>query len=143
MRHEIKPIACFCLVVACSSHQRPAELQFRTADTLYTIRFPASRISEAQMRQLVVLCPLVTDYAGVPAPVGLWAVGKVTGARRNKSLVPLPLDRCIPSDPAYSACPASSPDSARHIQNAEVNLERSRRGLQWLRTTSHPPELDA
>ncbi len=134
-------LACV-IAIACSSHQRPTELEFKTADTLYVVRFQSSRISEAQMRELVVLSPLVTDYAGVPSPPGLWAVASVKGARRDKSLVPLPLDRCITADAAYSGCSKNSPYSGNYLQNAEVNLERSRQGLQWLRSLSHPAELD-
>jgi hypothetical protein len=119
-------------------------LTFKTEDTQYTVSFDSSKISDRKMRELIILSPLVTDYAGVPGPGAkqeFQAVGSTTGDVVDKSLAAVPLELCDPDDPRYVGCATNDISSPDFLRNAEVNLERSRRGLAWLQQIDHPQEL--
>lgn len=119
-------------------------LTFKTEDTQYTVSFDSSRISDRKMRELIILSPLVTDYAGVPGPGATQefeAMGSTTGNVVDKSLAAVPLEQCDPDDPTYVGCATNEISSPNFLRNAEVNLERSRRGLAWLQHLDYPQEL--
>jgi hypothetical protein len=123
------------------SEAKTVTLTFSTDNTNYTVSFDTSRISESQMRELVLLSPLVTDYAGVPHPEGFWIGASTKGAVRDKRLLAVPLENCSKDDAAYTSCQASDISSPNFLHNAEVNLGKARRGLAWLQHLDHPKEL--
>ena len=120
---------------------RTVTLTFSTDDTNYTVSFDPSKISEIQMRELVILSPFVTDYAGVPHSKGFWIGASTKGAVQDKVLFAVPLEYCSQDDTAYTSCQTNDISSPTFLRNAEVNLEKSRRGLEWLQQLDHPQEL--
>jgi hypothetical protein len=119
---------------------------YKTADTEYTVSFDSSKIPERQMRELIILSPLVTDYAGIPpvsAAKDFGAGGSLSGGVRDKNFFALDLEQCLAQDPEYSVCAGKRNDvsSPNFLHNAEVNLRRSRRGLEWLQHLNYPKEL--
>ena len=117
-------------------------LTFRTDDTDYAVSFDSSKIPEQDMRNLIILSPVVTNYAGIPGMENLWAVGSTTGTVHDKALVPLPLELCLKDQPAYTNCDQNEVGSPNFLRNASVNLEKSKRGLVWLRGLQYPKELE-
>jgi hypothetical protein len=70
------------------------------------------------------------------------AAGSTTATRVDKVFIALPLELCIASDPAYSHCEDNSVGGPNFLRNANVNLERGKRGLRWLERLEHPRELE-
>jgi hypothetical protein len=116
-------------------------LTFRTDDTDYTVSFDSARIPEPEMRNLIILSPLVTNYAGIPGMENFWAVGATTGTVHEKALVPLPLELCLKNKPVYTNCDQNEIGSENFLHNASVNLQKSKEGLAWLQGLEHPKEL--
>lgn len=59
----------------------------------------------------------------------------------DKTLIALSVELCLEHDPAYIDCANNSVTSPNFSLNAAVNLEKSRKGLEWLRDLPHPKEL--
>jgi hypothetical protein len=135
----------FVMLVLCvpGSWAKTVTLTFSTDNTNYSVSFDLSRISEGQMRELVLLSPLVTDYAGVPHPDGFWIGASTEGKVKDKGLLAVPLENCSKDDAAYTSCQANDISSPNFLHNAEINLEKARRGLAWLHHLDHPKELQA
>lgn len=127
-----------CLAIACA---KPKTLTFKTDDTNYIISFDSARIPEHEMRDLIILSPVVTDNV-IPGMDDFWAVGSITGTIRDKYLVALPLDTCLKEHPAYTDCDHNEIGSANFPHNAFINLQKSREGLAWLRALQYPKDLE-
>src|SRR5215472_2413619 len=106
-----------CLAAACA---KPKTLTFKTDDTNYSISFDSARIPEHEMRDLIILSPVVTNYAGIPGMDDFWAVGSTTGTILDKSLVALPLETCLKVQPAYTDCDHNEIGSANFLHNAST-----------------------
>jgi len=93
---------------------------YNTLDGRYDVTFETSRISEEQVRQLILLSPGLSspDYTLVPS-----------------------LEYCVKGDPKYRECDGRKPESPNFFVNAEVNLNGGRQTLRFLLTLNHPKEL--
>jgi hypothetical protein len=129
-----------CLAAACA---KPKTLTFKTDDTNYSISFDSARIPEHEMRDLIILSPVVTVGAGIQGMDDFWAVGSTNGTTiLDKFLVALPLDTCLKEQPAYTDCDHNEIASANFLHNASINLQKSREGLAWLRALQYPKDLE-
>lgn len=131
-------LAVACLAVSCA---KPKTLTFKTDDTAYSVSFDSAQIPEREMRNLIILSPVVTDYVGVPGPGDFTAVGSINGNVHDKALVAVPLELCLEADAAYTHCYHNDIGSPDFLHNASVNLEKSRQGLAWLRALQYPSDL--
>ena len=61
----------------------------------------------------------------------------------DKAFIALPLELCVATNPAYSNCNANDVTKPNSLHNAEVNLQKSKRGLSWLQQLDHPKELNS
>jgi hypothetical protein len=120
---------------------KPVSLSYKTGDAEYTITFDSSRIPESRMRELVILSPFIVDYTDANRTKDFWAAGSTKGSVVDKRLLALPLEQCLQGDPAYSDCANNDISSPNFLRNAEINLERSKRGLTWLQRLDYPTEL--
>jgi hypothetical protein len=132
-----------CVAMACA---KPKTLTFKTDDTNYSISFDSARIPEHEMRDLIILSPVVTAYA-IPGMDDFVAVGSSElvagdGTIRDKYLVALPLEMCLKEQPAYTDCDHNEIGSANFLHNASINLQKSREGLAWLRALKYPKDLE-
>ncbi len=127
---------------ASASWAKPVTLTFITGDARYTLTFESSKISEGRLRNLVILSPFVVDYTDATATKDFWASGSKVGDEVNKALLALPLEQCIAADPAYTDCAKNDVSAPNFLRNAEINLQKSKQGLDWLRHLDYPGELE-
>jgi len=123
------------------SSAKSVSISYKTGDAEYTITFDSSRISESRMRALVILSPFIVDYTDANPTKDFWAAGSTKESVVDKKLLALPLEQCLQGDPAYADCANDDISSPNFLRNAEVNLERSKRGLAWLQRLDYPKEL--
>lgn len=93
---------------------------YNTLDGKYEVTFDTSRISEEQMKQLVLLSPALSslDYTLAPS-----------------------LELCVTGDPRYRECGDRRLESPNFLPNAEVNLNLGRQALKFVSTLRYPKEL--
>lgn len=99
----------------------PAQLVFPTMFGDYILTLDPARLSEGEMRQLVVLSPHLSGWTSL-------------------AVVPR-LETCVAGDPAYLDCDARAPTSAAFLLNARANVAKGARALAALRALRHPREL--
>ena len=116
-------------------------LIFTTINDVDTVSFDPAKISEAELRQLVLLSPFIVSYFNDLPAKKLSAAGSTQGTVVDKAFIALPLELCIAHDPAYSHCEGNNIDAPNFLRNAKTNLEKSRQGLMWLRQLDYPKEL--
>ncbi|MFQ5656095.1 MAG: hypothetical protein ACE5G5_00970 [Candidatus Methylomirabilales bacterium] len=99
---------------------------FRTLDSGdYAVTFESSRISEDQMKKLVLISPYLSSYY------------------KGKTLVFSPsLELCVDDDPAYLDCGTRNIRAPNFYKNAQVNLKAGRQALQFLEGLEYPEELE-
>lgn len=117
-------------------------LTFNTVDDVDTVSFDPSKITEAQLRQLILLSPYVISYFNEIPGRDISAAGSIQAGVPDKVFFALPLELCVAGDPVYSHCEENDIVGPYFLRNARVNLERSKRGLAWLQQLEHPKELD-
>jgi hypothetical protein len=109
------------LLLPATAGAAPRTLVFPTLYGEYQLAFDDARISEADVRALVVLSPHLAGW---------------------ESLAVAPrLERCVPGDPAYLDCTRAS-DSPRFLWNARANLDAGLATLRQLSDLRTPAELD-
>lgn len=128
---------------ATSLWAEPVTLAFVTGDAKYTIAFDTAKIPESRMRELVILSPFIVDYTDATTTKNFWAAGSRIGNVVNKSFLALPLEQCIESDPAYIDCAKNDVTAPTFLRNAEINLNRSKRGLAWVKQLDYPRVLQS
>ncbi len=116
-------------------------LTFKTIDDVDTVSFDPAKISEAKLRQLILLSPFVVSYFNDLPASDFSAAGSRQGDIVDKVFLALPLELCIASDPAYSHCEANNIGGPNFLRNAKVNLGKGRGGLKWLQNLDYPKEL--
>jgi hypothetical protein len=124
---------------SCSAQTRT--LTFKTIDDVDAVSFDQAKISEAKLRQLILLSPVIVSYFNDLPDRDFSAAGSRQGDIVDKSFLALPLELCIASDPAYSHCEENNIGGLNFLRNAKVNLEKGRRGLKWLQNLDYPKEL--
>ena len=145
MRPSVLAVLTMAVVVVRPFPTATQTLTFETVNDADTISFDPSRISENRLRELIVYSPFIVDYFNDMPNKNLSALGSMIGAVPDKHFSALPLERCITGDPAYSKCETQDKDAAgsTFLQNAEVNVQKSKRGLSWLQHLDHPSELNS
>jgi hypothetical protein len=116
-------------------------LAFKTTDDVDTVSFDPTKISEAKLRQLILLSPVIVSYFNDLPNRDLSAAGSRQGDNLDKVFLALPLELCIASDRAYSHCEENDIGGPNFLHNAKVNLEKAREGLKWLQNLDYPMEL--
>lgn len=93
---------------------------YNTLDGKYDVTFETSRISEKQMKQLILLSPALysPDYTFAPS-----------------------LELCITGNPRYRECGSRKLDAPNFFSNSEANLNSGRQALEFLSTLNYPKEL--
>jgi hypothetical protein len=89
----------------------------------YILTLDPARLSEGEVRQLVVLSPHLSGWT-------------------SQAVVPR-LELCVEGDPAYLGCAASTPTSPAFFWNARANITKGAKTLATLDTLRHPPELES
>jgi hypothetical protein len=128
-------------IVNTSCWAQTRTLAFDSGDEIDTVSFDPARISEAQLRQLILFSPFISSYFNNLPARDFSAVGSMQGDVVDKSFFALPLELCIANDPAYSHCGANSIGGPNFLRNAKVNLQKSRRGLKSLQNQEYPNQL--
>jgi hypothetical protein len=128
-------------IVNLSCWSQTRTLTFKTTDDVDTVSFDQSKISEAKLRQLILLSPVIVSYFNDLPDRGFSAAGSRQGDKLDKAFLALPLELCIAIDRAYSHCEENSIGGPNFLRNAKVNLEKGREGLKWLQNLDYPKEL--
>jgi hypothetical protein len=121
----------------------PVSLAFVSGGGNYTITFDTSKISEHRIRELVILSPFIVDYTDATTTKDFRAAGSKVGDVVDKSLLALPLEQCIETDPTYTDCANNDFSAPNFLRNAAINVERSKRGLMSLKQLDYPVELQS
>jgi hypothetical protein len=117
-------------------------LIFDSGDEIDTITFDPAKISDARLRELMLLSPYIGDYFNQLPPREIWAGWSMDGAVVDKRFFSLNLELCLPDDVAYVHCEANDIRGPNFVHNAEVNLKKSKRGLAWLQKLDAPKQLE-
>lgn len=117
------------------------ELSFREILGTYSVSFDSSRISEDDVRKLLIFSPFVDDDTDIPNPHGLMLIGSWVGKTLDKGLLAPALERCLKSDLKYVNCNSNDFPSPNFFRNAEANLQKGRSGLTWLDHLVYPAQL--
>lgn len=136
------PVIVLLAIFVRSSSANPVTLTFKTVNDVYTVSFDSSRIPERRVRELIILSPFVLDYINDAPAKDFSAAGSTVGTVVNKLLIALPLELCIANDPIYSNCDNNTISAPNFMRNAEINLQKSRRGLASLQHLNPPSELE-
>lgn len=129
-------------MVCCVAANQIQSVSYRVAMGRYTVYFDPAKISEEQLKTLVIFSPYIVGDTDAPIPKGLIAQGSQVGRTLDKSLVAIPLERCLKTNPDYIHCDNNSVESPNFLRNAEVNLKKAKEGLEWLDHLAHPRDLD-
>jgi hypothetical protein len=117
-------------------------LIFDSGDEIDTVTFDPAKISDAKLRDLMMLSPYIADYFNQLPARDIWAGWSMDGAGVDKGFFSLSLKLCDPTDLAYVHCETNDVGGPNFARNAEVNLKKSRRGLAWLQNFDAPKELE-
>jgi hypothetical protein len=82
-------------------------LSFDTGDEIDTVTFDPAKISEANLRELMLLSPYIVEYFNQLPAKDMWASGSITGTIPYKNFYPLSLEFCEPTDVSYAHCEAN------------------------------------
>jgi hypothetical protein len=128
-------------IVNPSCRAQTLTLAFDSGDEVDTVSFDPAKISEAQLRQLILFSPFISSYFNNLPARDFSAAGSMRRDIVDKSFFALPLELCVANDPAYSHCDANSIGGPNFLRNAKVNLQKSRRGLKSLQNQEYPNQL--
>ena len=115
---------------------------FQTVNDVDTVTFDPAKLSEAKLHDLILLSPFLVDYINDMSNKNFSAAGSTVEGVPDKYLIALPLELCLAGDPDYSNCQENEIAGPNFLRNAQVNLQKSKRGLVWLQGLQHPKELD-
>jgi hypothetical protein len=114
----------FSVMNPCSQAQS-SKVIFDSGDELDTVTFDPAKISDAKLRDLMMLSPYIGDYFNQLPARDIWAGWSMDGAVVDKGFFSLSLDLCDPTDLAYVHCEANDVGGPNFARNAEVNLKKS------------------
>lgn len=120
----------------------PVTLTFKSDSATYTVSFDPSKISERQVRELIILSPYVGSDTHAFSRNDILAGTARGNGTIDKSFLALPLELCTKDDPAYVPCGQRDIRAPNFLKNAQVNLQKTRNGLAWLQHLSYPEELE-
>ena len=99
------------------------DVVFATLHGQYILTLDPARLSEGELRELVVLSPHLSGWT-------------------SQAVVPR-LELCVADDPVYQDCDARAPTAPAFCWNARANITKGMRTIAALQTLRHPRELDA
>jgi hypothetical protein len=99
------------------------DVVFPTLHGRYILTLDTARLSEGEVRELVVLSPHLSGWT-------------------SRAVVPR-LELCVAGDPAYMDCDARTPTSPAFFWNARANIAKGMKTIADLDALRHPPELAA
>lgn len=114
---------------------------FDSGDEIDAVSFDPGKISDARLRELMLLSPHLVAYMRLLPEKDLEAVGSIEGTVVNKGFVAFNIELCVPEDSRYAHCDAHDVGGENLLRNAKINLQRSKRGLAWLQNLNAPAEL--
>ncbi len=111
------------LVLASPAGAERVDVLFPTLEGQYILTLDTARLSEGQLRELVVLSPHLSGWT-------------------SQAVVPR-LELCVADDPAYLDCDARTPTSPAFFWNARANITKGAKTLAALNTLRRPRELES
>lgn len=111
------------LAVVSPAAAERVDVVFPTLLGQYILSLDTARLSEGEVRQLVVLSPHLSGWT-------------------SQAVVPR-LELCVAGDPAYLDCDARSPTSPAYFWNARANVTKGAKALATLDSLRHPRELES
>ena len=111
------------LALAAPAAAERVDVVFATLHGKYILTLDTARLSEGEVRELVVLSPHLSGWT-------------------SQAVVPR-LELCVPDDPAYLDCDARTPASPGFFWNARANVAKGVKAIAALKTLRYPRELDA
>jgi hypothetical protein len=99
------------------------DVVFPTLHGRYILTVDTARLSEGEVRELVVLSPHLSGWT-------------------SQAVVPR-LEMCVADDPAYMDCDARTPTSSAFFWNARANIAKGLKTIAGLDALRHPRELEA
>jgi hypothetical protein len=129
------------VILSFATRAQSRTMTFATVDNVDTVAFDPHEISEQQLRQLILLSPFIVSYFNDLPHRDFLAAGSSEGELVHKVFLALPLELCVATDPAYSHCENNQMDGPNFLRNAKVNVQKSRRGLEWLQHLQYPEQL--
>jgi hypothetical protein len=111
------------LALAAPAAAERVDVVFATLHGQYILSLDTARLSEGEVRELVVLSPHLSGWA-------------------SQAVVPR-LELCMADDPAYMDCDARTPTSPAFFWNARANVTKGVKTIAALEALRHPRELDA
>jgi hypothetical protein len=87
--------------------------QAQTSKLIFdTVTFDPAKISEAKLRELMLLSPYIVTYFDQLPARDMQAAGSTEGSVVDKIFFPLDLELCIPAEVAYVHCEANDVSGA-------------------------------
>lgn len=111
------------LVLAAPAAAERVDVVFPTLHGQYVLTLDTARLSEGELRELIVLSPHLSGW--------------------TSQAVVARLERCVPDDAAYLDCDARTPTSPAFFLNARANVRKGVQTIAALDALRHPRELDA
>ncbi len=111
------------LLLASPAAAERVDVVFPTLHGQYILSLDTARLSEGEMRELVVLSPHLSGWT-------------------SQAVVPR-LELCMADDPAYMDCDARAPTTPAFFWNARANIAKGGRTIAALEAMRYPRELDA
>ena len=110
------------LLCASPAAAERTEVVFPTLHGQYILTFDTARLSEGELRELVVLSPHMSGWT-------------------SQAVVPR-LELCMADDPAYLDCEARTPTTPAFFWNARANVSKGVKTIATLDALRYPRELD-
>jgi hypothetical protein len=119
------------------------QLVIDTDESHYLATYDPNRISEARLKELLVLSPYLElgqdlwKIDGTEMLIG----GQQSPGFLEKSPIPISLEQCIANDPRYRPCGKRNISDPNFFANAEVNVRNNAEALAALNRFDVPAEL--
>jgi hypothetical protein len=119
------------------------QLVIDTDESHYLATYDPNRISEARLKELLVLSPYLElgqdlwKIDGTEMLIG----GQQSPGFLEKSPIPISLEQCIANDPRYRPCGKRNISDPNFFANAEVNVRNNEQALAALNRLEVPAEL--
>jgi hypothetical protein len=125
-----------------SCKAQSSTLIFDSGDEIDTVTFDPAKISDAKLREQMLLSPYIVAYFDQLPARDMGVGGSTNRSVVNKSFFSLNLELCDPAEVVYVHCEANDVRGPNFLHNAEINIKKSKRGLAWLQSLEGPKELE-